>query len=263
MLAAILLLLLPLAPAADNNEDFFAAARRGDAKSVEELLKKGVDVNAKYRYDQTALFPACDHGHIDVVKVLLEHGADVNVKDSFYGATPLSWASDHDHVEIVLLLLKHGLKDKAGVLAFGVSENHPNVVKAALDAGGIEAKDLTSSLRKAQSAKRTEIVELLTKAGAVLPPTVEIDAATLASYSGAYKPITPGPPDLTWVIKEGKLSGGVAGQRPLTLYATDKVTFKAEEFEGIAIIFKVEDGKVTGLTLKQGPGFEYKKVEAK
>src|SRR5213592_1321904 len=68
------------------------AARKGDAAAVKTLLDAGVDVNTKYRYNRTALSYAADRGHVAVVKLLLERGADVNVKDTFYGATALTWA---------------------------------------------------------------------------------------------------------------------------------------------------------------------------
>jgi ankyrin repeat protein len=70
----------------------WSAARKGDAAAIKLLLDQGVDVNTRFRYGTTALFSACDHGQLDVVRLLLERGADPNVKDTFYGAMPLSWA---------------------------------------------------------------------------------------------------------------------------------------------------------------------------
>ena len=112
LLGPAILLLAACAPASpiisldDAVEELFTAARKGDAAAVEALLQKGVDVNAKWRYDQTALFPACDRGHIEVVKVLLAHGATIDVHDSFYHATPMSWAFEHGHADIVKLLVE-------------------------------------------------------------------------------------------------------------------------------------------------------------
>ena len=59
---------------------------------VTALLDKGADVNAKFRYGTTALFKAAERGNTEVVKVLLARGADVSVKDTFYGATAMTWA---------------------------------------------------------------------------------------------------------------------------------------------------------------------------
>src|SRR5258708_6062293 len=49
-----------------------------------------------------------DKGHLDVIKVLLEHKADVNVRDTFYNATPLTWAVMKGHAGIVQALLEAG-----------------------------------------------------------------------------------------------------------------------------------------------------------
>ena len=68
-------LALGQAPALTKTEQFQDAARKGDAAAVKKLLDEGVDVNTKFRYNATALFYACDHGHLEVVKMLLDRGA--------------------------------------------------------------------------------------------------------------------------------------------------------------------------------------------
>jgi len=75
------------------NDQLFEAVRKGDAAAVTAALDKGADVNAKFRYGATALFKAAERGHTEVAKVLIDRGADVNVKDTFYGATAMSWSS--------------------------------------------------------------------------------------------------------------------------------------------------------------------------
>ena len=86
------MLALAQAPALTPAEQFQDAARKGDAATVKRLLDEGVDVNTKFRYNATALFYACDAGHLEVVKVLLDKGADLTGKDTFYGFTPLMLA---------------------------------------------------------------------------------------------------------------------------------------------------------------------------
>ena len=82
-----LVILLAVASVAQTNQSLndqlWEAARTGDAAAVKELLAKGVDVNARFRYGQTALFKAAERGHAEVVKILLANGADVNVRDTF------------------------------------------------------------------------------------------------------------------------------------------------------------------------------------
>jgi ankyrin repeat protein len=91
VLAAVLA--LAQAPPLTKAEQLQDAARKGDAAAVKKLLDEGVDVNTKFRYGATAIFYACDHAHVEVVKVLLDKGADLTMKDTFYGFTPLMLAT--------------------------------------------------------------------------------------------------------------------------------------------------------------------------
>src|SRR5262249_11480154 len=104
--AFVALLLVPFAFV--PSEELWEAAKKGDVKTVEALLAKGVDVNAKTDYGATALHFACDKGNVEVVKLLLKHKADVNAKDTFYSAQPLAWALMKDHAEVVKVLIEAG-----------------------------------------------------------------------------------------------------------------------------------------------------------
>ncbi|HZG52760.1 MAG TPA: ankyrin repeat domain-containing protein [Pyrinomonadaceae bacterium] len=267
----LLSLLLPLllsaathaAPAAqqDQNEQLFEAARKGDAATVKALLDRGVDVNAKFRYGATALSYASDKGHLEVVKLLLERKAEVNVKDTFYGATPLIWAAQKGHAKIVEALLASGAEGRDDALQIGASEGQLELVKVVLAAGKLNAEALTGALSAATRAKHTEIAELLTKAGAVPPPAADfqVDAETLKTYVGTYKPPVGG--DFTVALKDGKLVAGPASQ-PLTLGAFDKTRFRPMDIDGVTITFNVENNVVTGFTLKQGTNTQvFKKIQ--
>ena len=231
------------------NDQLFEAVRKGDAAAVTALLDKGADVNAKFRYGQTALFKAAERGHAAVVKVLLERGADVTVKDTFYGATARTWALDHGHAEVVQLLFE---KDPTGVdevLMTGVRNGNEALVKVALDKGGAKPQTLTAALVfSTGKEKNAGIAEMLKKAGAV--PPLEIDTATLQSYAGNYKG-EPGP-EFSVSLKEGKLFIVSQGRDPIALMPIDKTNFRPVEFEGITITFNVEGDSVPSLGFKQG-----------
>lgn len=258
VMIVLLVLSLPFAAlaqdktAADQNEQFFAAARKGDVEAVKALLAKGTDVNAKTRYGVTALYYAADRGHMELVKLLLEKGADVNVRDTFYGSTALGAASDKGHPAIVKALIDKGANGKTEALMTGVYRNNVDVVKVVLDSGTVPAQTLSLALGTAEQQKYTEVAELLKKAGAVPPPKADfqIDAATLATYAGTYRPAQGA--DFKFVLKDGKLTGGPVGQDPLTLGAIDKTTFRPGDIVAVTITFNVEGGRVTGFTLKQG-----------
>ena len=90
------------------------ASWKGDTKTVEMLLAKGADVNAKDKNGETALMMASQNGHSEIVKLLLAAGADVNAKASKAGKdyTPLSIAKMMGHTQIIKLLKEYGAKDK-------------------------------------------------------------------------------------------------------------------------------------------------------
>src|ERR1700752_4488174 len=128
------------------NDQLFEAVRKGDAAAVTAALDKGADVNAKYRYGMTALFKAAERGHTEVAKILLDRGIDVKVKDTFYGATAMSWALDNKHFAVVKLILQKGGGDVDEVLTQGARENNAELVQIALEKGGATPAALTAAL---------------------------------------------------------------------------------------------------------------------
>ena len=157
------------------NDQLFEAVRKGDAAAVNAALDRGADVNAKFRYGTTALFKAAERGNAQVTKILLDHGADVNVKDTFYGATAMSWAIDGKHVQVVRLILEKSSDEVEDVLLTGVRESNVELIKAALDRGGLQAASLTVALAiSSADEKNAAITEMLTKAGAKPPLQVEV-----------------------------------------------------------------------------------------
>lgn len=273
MLAAALLLvpsnaLFAQSPpaAADKAEAFWNAARSGDAAIVQKLLKDGIDVNAKFRYGATALSYACDRGHVEVVKLLLAHGADVNIKDTFYGATPLSWAASPaqtrkpQHAEIVGLLLKQGAQGKEQALLAAVRALDVAMTGAILGHGGLAADTLSDAHEAATLAGSSELVRLLERAGARPHPTLALSEAQLARYAGAY---SDGSVELTFAVKDGRLQGGPAGQ-VMTLQARDETTFRVVGTPGLTMLFTLEADKASSVIVKRGAGTTvYKRVLGK
>ncbi|HWT02017.1 MAG TPA: ankyrin repeat domain-containing protein [Pyrinomonadaceae bacterium] len=241
------------------NDQLWEAARKGDAATVQALLDKGADVNAKFRYGTTALFKAAERGHTEVVKLLLARGADPSVKDTFYGATAMTWALDNKHIEVVRALLEKSAEGVDEVLITGAREGNAALVRVALDRGGAKAATLTAALSATMGDdKRAEIAEMLKKAGAVPPPAVA--AETLQAYVGKYR--SEQGTDIAVAVKDGKLYATPAGQSPFGLAAVDQTTFRPTDFDGITITFSVEGGKTTAFTLKRGDTTtQFKRVE--
>jgi ankyrin repeat protein len=248
----------PQASKQELNDQMFEAVRQGDAARVTALLDQGADVNARFRYGMTALFKAAERGNAAVVKVLLDRGVDANVKDTFYGATAMTWALDNKNVDVVRLLLEKTPSAVDDVLTTGAQEGNLDLVKIALDRGGAKPESLTVALVAAsKDDKNAAIVEALKKAGAV-PPFV-VNPATLQSYVGKYK-ADPGP-EITFSVKDGKFSAS-SSQGGFALMALSETSFRPVDFGGINFTFNVEGGKVPGVTMKQGPTtFQLKRVE--
>jgi ankyrin repeat protein len=245
---------VPLCCLADLGEDFLAAIRKGDAERVKSLLTQGANVNAKSPYGATGLFFAADRGNVEVVKILLDHGADVNVKDTFYGATALTWAAEKERVEIIKLLLAKGATAGADdVLMGGVEKGNAEMVKAVLEhKSAVPAETLSRALASAMKNNKTEIADLLRKAGVEPPPkpNFQVDPETLKSYAGSYSAEGM---ELKFQIADGKLTGGPPGQKPAVYDAVAPGTFQHPQFP-VKLNFTVENGKVVSLNVTQGGG---------
>jgi len=232
------------------NDQLYDAVRKGDVAAVTAALDRGADVNAKFRYGTTALFKAAERGNAEVTKVLLDHGADVKVKDTFYGATAMSWAVDGKHVGVVRLLLEKDTDEIEDVLLTGTRTGNEELVKVALERSGIKPESLMVALAMSSAdEKKANITEILKKAGA--PPPPQVDVAILQSYAGKYKGDTG--PEATITAKDGKLFVAGFTREPQPLMATDNTNFRPINFGGITLTFNVEGGKVVSMTFKQGP----------
>ncbi len=247
--------------AQDLAEQLFAAARKGEAAAVKALLTKGVDVNAKARYDRTALSFAAHRGHVEVVKMLLDHGAALDVKDTFYGASALSLASSEGHIAVVKLLLDKGAPGGEELLMNAAFGGRTELAGVVLEKGGVSAETLSAALVVATRLKRPAIVELLQKAGAKPPPPADfaVNLETLKRYEGLYR--SDRGMEFTVAVQGGKLTWQPSGGKPGDLGAVNATTFRPAATPEETITFHLEGDKVTGFTARRGPmQFDFRKV---
>jgi len=116
------------------------AAANGRVKTLERLLEKGFDKNAKDKDDRTPLLGACSRGHTDVVAILLKAGADPEI-ETLVKRRPIGEAIDNGYIDIVEMLapkVKPSFSDSPdnrGVLRTQAQKGHTGVVRWLLKKG--------------------------------------------------------------------------------------------------------------------------------
>ena len=77
-------------------ERLIGAAQQGNVEEVRAVLRDHAElVNQKDPTGATALHYAAFGGHRSLVQELVKRGADVNARDSKFGATPTGWAIEY------------------------------------------------------------------------------------------------------------------------------------------------------------------------
>ncbi len=151
------------------------AAQQGQTAVVALLLKSGAKVNLKNTEGRSALAVAAARRQTDSMRLLIEAKADVNSL-STTGTTPLfDSVFARDEVGVGLLIragAKVGIQEKQrGLTALHLAAHvgHPGIVQLLLSArADVNLKDGTgrTPLAYAKARKHTEVVRLLTGAGA-------------------------------------------------------------------------------------------------
>jgi len=81
------------------------AAGQGSADALDALLASGIDVNATYEHELTALMWAAGQGRLDAVKLLLARGARLELRDD-RGLTAVDIARQAGQSAVVAALAK-------------------------------------------------------------------------------------------------------------------------------------------------------------
>ena len=93
----------------------FVAAQGGCVAEVEQLVKRGGDINARDCNGKTPLFVASEHGHDNLVEWLIENGANTSNVD-LDGWTPAQAAARNNHNSTVELFVHLGAGKKMSII---------------------------------------------------------------------------------------------------------------------------------------------------
>jgi outer membrane protein assembly factor BamB len=251
VLASVALLLGQANQAA--NEALWQASRDGDTAGITAALAKGADINAKSRYDVTALIFAAGSGRLEAVKLLVSRGAEVNAQDTFYRARAADMAITNGHTDVTLFLLQSGA-NADNVLWSAVQGNSESLVKAAI-AGKVTRQGLTTALTLAGNAKRETLIPLIKDALGKLPaetaPAFSVNPAVLPKYAGNYRDAASGM-TMTVTVQNDALMGQVQGQPMVRLVPTAENVFRVVEVNA-TLTFNERAGLVESIGLVQGP----------
>jgi len=128
--------------ASEHEEALFTAVITNDLDLMQHLVRSGVgvDINARYYSNRSALHIAAEHGYTSIVKFLLEISANPNTK-TYLWETPLHCASRTGSAEIAELLIAYGArvneKDWRDITPFEIAAKyqHWDVVKILIHHG--------------------------------------------------------------------------------------------------------------------------------
>jgi outer membrane protein assembly factor BamB len=238
----------------DMSEQLWEAARKGDAAAVKALLDKGANVNAKARYDATALHFAADKGHLEVVELLIRHKASLNARDTFYSTTPLSWAVSKGHPAVAKALIRAGATGADNVLTTAAAMDDIDLVWFILD----HSKPGRPALNRAMAAaprSALEVRDLLRNAGAEAPPrsSVTVKEEVLRQYVGTYRGKEQ---EFRVALEPGGLAVKSGAFTMYRLEPVDEKTFQPAGGSTLRFAFHSEGGKVTGFTRSGGAADE-------
>jgi outer membrane protein assembly factor BamB len=246
---------------APSSESLREGARTGDLAAVNAAIDAKLDVNSVDRYGVSALALACDHGHDNVVDALIKAGANVNIKDTFYHATPMDWAIMRGRASILEKLVAANADGIDAALLSAVEMKSEALIKPLLASGRAKLEGMKAALRAAQDAKLHAIAELIKQA---LPEDARneqeesssvdgdtskpADSAAWAPFAGSYRNEAGTVLTIT-VGSEGLEARAADSDQALPLNPGEADQFLAR---GLELKFVREGEKVTGLTLKVG-----------
>jgi hypothetical protein len=184
--------------------------------------------------------------NVDTLYETLKDRVDVFERphDTFYGQRELIIR------DLNRFWITFGQQTAFAALMEGIHDGDIERVREALQSEAVMNDTLNVAFAFASgTSERNEqslqILRLLTDAGAQPPPVIEL--ATLESYAGSYKGEHGFGVEI--IVQDGRLFGAMPGNQPLSLWPLDQTTFRPVGMANSKLIFKVKDGKTTGLTV--------------
>ncbi len=152
-----------------SSEELFKAIDKKDIGKIKSLLKNIDNIDAKDKYEYTALCRAFEIDSKEIVKLLLDKGANIEAKDK-YGKTLLQVSASNGEKDMVELLLDSGAnigaQDENGNTALHTAKNESIVSFLIADGANINMKNNIGHTALHYHINNFNISKILIKHGA-------------------------------------------------------------------------------------------------
>uniref|UniRef100_A0A672ZKE3 Kinase D-interacting substrate of 220 kDa B n=1 Tax=Sphaeramia orbicularis TaxID=375764 RepID=A0A672ZKE3_9TELE len=210
------------------------AAEQGSLEIVQELIRRGANVNLDDVDCWSALISAAKEGHVDVVKELLENSAYIEHRD-MGGWTALTWASYKGRVEVTELLLEHGANPNTTgqysvyPIIWAAGRGHADIVKLLLENGAkVNCSDKYGTTPLIWAARKGHfdcVMHLLEKGADVDQEGANSMTALIVAVKGGYtevvKELLKRNPNVNMTDKDGNTALMIAAKEGYTEIVQD------------------------------------------
>uniref|UniRef100_H3DQP1 Kinase D-interacting substrate 220b n=1 Tax=Tetraodon nigroviridis TaxID=99883 RepID=H3DQP1_TETNG len=219
----------------DNGQTpLMLAAEQGSLEILQELIRRGANVNLDDVDCWSALISAAKEGHVDVVKELLENSAYIEHRD-MGGWTALMWAAYKGRVEVTELLLQHGANTNTTgqysvyPIIWAAGRGHAEIVKLLLQNGAkVNCSDKygTTPLIWASRKGHFDCVMHLLEAGADVDQEgansmTALIVAVRGGYAAVVKELLKRKPNVNMTDKDGNTALMIAAKEGHTQIVQD------------------------------------------
>ena len=229
------------------------AAQQNDLAGVTRALQQGANVNAKTRYNSTALIVGAMNGNIDMVRLLVERGADLTVKDSFYGMDAIGAATNSGNLDVVRHLIEKGAPGALDALTLAIQRNNLPLLSAVLARTQISNKLVAAThalALKSGNAEMATLVQGVMQSRSVPSNTiVALSPAALQAFAGTYRMQATGQ---TFVVtlKDDQLTAAMG--QSVRIFPTSESSFVAPERATAEVAFERRGEVVERAIVKVG-----------
>ena len=223
-----------------SNEALLDAAQRDDLAGVVAALEAGADVDARTRYEATALLIAARNVNADMVRLLVERGADLSVEDTFYGMTVVNSAGEN--LDVIRYLIENGAPGAGDALLLAIEREDAPLLEVAVARSEVSDELVVATHRLVAETANLEIISVLETAMAARPGArdslVDLPPEDLEAFGGRY--VNENGAELVVSYEGGRLQ--TSPGRIVTLFPTSATHFVVPEWPGAVFDFEVADG---------------------